>query len=345
MNHYEFLGVSRDATDDEIKTVYKNMAKKYHPDVYRGDSDTANEKMQEINAAYETLSDNAKREEYDYSLWLEERQNPDEILTERYGHYQEYVRPERPRKPFKPASKEARRIMRIVWAVRITVAVVLLYIAAGIIFRFPTTMDMLDRIYGRGTPAKVTEMYFDSIKELNFNRNEQLTIGAAMAEIRSDLQHAYNFEAYGVQFGEIWFGSIARDLRIKVLSTERRNFSSAGVTVRVTNLNMEKLFIQAQENIANDLRNGTGELVLRRAVTDSDISLVGEIYSTYLNNLPKSSLEYTEAEFTLNLYRPGLWWNIIGTDNINQLRNVVLGGFGDNFEDCIINWYEELGIE
>ena len=54
---YEVLGVSRGATDDEIKEAYRNLARKYHPDSYTDNplSDLAKEKMQEINEAYDTI--------------------------------------------------------------------------------------------------------------------------------------------------------------------------------------------------------------------------------------------------------------------------------------------------
>lgn len=51
---YEVLGVSRDASDEEIKKAYRQLAKKYHPDVNPGDK-TAEEKMKEVNAAYDAI--------------------------------------------------------------------------------------------------------------------------------------------------------------------------------------------------------------------------------------------------------------------------------------------------
>lgn len=65
MTHYEILGIRKTATTDEIKTAYKQLVKKYHPDVYPGDKTFAEKKTQEINAAYDVLSDPDKKREYD----------------------------------------------------------------------------------------------------------------------------------------------------------------------------------------------------------------------------------------------------------------------------------------
>ena len=54
---YEILGVSKNATDEEIKNAYRNLARKYHPDNYADNplSDLAGEKMKEINEAYDAI--------------------------------------------------------------------------------------------------------------------------------------------------------------------------------------------------------------------------------------------------------------------------------------------------
>ncbi len=64
-NYYETLGVSKDATSDDIKKAYRTLVKKYHPDLHPGDKAAA-EKFKEINEANEVLSDDKKRKQYDF---------------------------------------------------------------------------------------------------------------------------------------------------------------------------------------------------------------------------------------------------------------------------------------
>lgn len=54
---YQVLGVSPSASDEEVKTAYRNLAKKYHPDNYADSplADLASEKMKEINEAYDSI--------------------------------------------------------------------------------------------------------------------------------------------------------------------------------------------------------------------------------------------------------------------------------------------------
>ncbi len=59
---YKVLGVSRDASDDEIKQAYRRLAKQYHPDRNPGDQEAA-KKMQQVNAAYEQIKNPEKAQQ------------------------------------------------------------------------------------------------------------------------------------------------------------------------------------------------------------------------------------------------------------------------------------------
>ncbi|KJS11300.1 MAG: molecular chaperone DnaJ [Peptococcaceae bacterium BRH_c8a] len=63
-DYYEVLGVSQDATNDEIKKAYRKLARQYHPDANKDDQNAA-EKFKEVSEAYSVLSDSEKRESYD----------------------------------------------------------------------------------------------------------------------------------------------------------------------------------------------------------------------------------------------------------------------------------------
>lgn len=65
-NLYTTLGVAPNATDDEIKKVYRSLAMRFHPD--RNDAPGAEVRFKSITKAYEILSDPARREEYNQSV-------------------------------------------------------------------------------------------------------------------------------------------------------------------------------------------------------------------------------------------------------------------------------------
>jgi molecular chaperone DnaJ len=63
-NPYDIMGVSKSATDDEIKRAYRKLSKQHHPDLNKDNPD-AEKKFKEINAAYQVLGDKQKRQQYD----------------------------------------------------------------------------------------------------------------------------------------------------------------------------------------------------------------------------------------------------------------------------------------
>ena len=80
-DYYKMLGISKDASDGEIKKAYRKLAMKYHPDHTKGDK-ADEEKFKKISEAYAVLSDKKKRSQYDTfgSTGFQQRYSQEDIF-------------------------------------------------------------------------------------------------------------------------------------------------------------------------------------------------------------------------------------------------------------------------
>ena len=88
MNHYQVLGVSKDAKADEIKSAYRKLALQYHPDKNPNNTE-AESKFKEISAAYDILKDPAKKSQYDMSMTNPNHGNTSGYYQHRYSNVPE----------------------------------------------------------------------------------------------------------------------------------------------------------------------------------------------------------------------------------------------------------------
>ena len=89
-NYYEILGVTKNATADEIKKAYRTLAFKYHPDRNPGDT-AAEEKFKQISAAYDVLGDEAKRRQYDMGGYSSDSYSSAGSQSQQYQHQYQYT--------------------------------------------------------------------------------------------------------------------------------------------------------------------------------------------------------------------------------------------------------------
>lgn len=109
-NYYEILGVQNDATSAEIKSAYRKLARKYHPDINK--SSDAIEIFKQLTAAYETLSNPQEREKYNILKGIfirEEQKTSPKKAQEEYKNATKNTTTSRPPKQTPPPKKETKQ--------------------------------------------------------------------------------------------------------------------------------------------------------------------------------------------------------------------------------------------
>ena len=203
-NYYEILEVSKNASKEVIEKAYKVLVKKYHPDLYQEEiqKQNAEQKMKLINEAYDTLSDDEKRNNYDLELEEQERlieqekyekekrQNEENVSDEQIYYEEEPVLTKEELKEQKKQEKRAQReyqeeqeriyrnYMRSLgyrvkerWTwnrfVRTLKTIGIIAIAILIIWIFPPTHKLLVQTYEENPLIKsIVDIFVDIIKGL-----------------------------------------------------------------------------------------------------------------------------------------------------------------------------------
>ena len=90
-DYYSILQISKNATKDEIKSAYKKLALKYHPDKNQQNKEIAEDKFKEISEAYEVLSDESKKRNYDLGNNISvSNQNPFDIYNNIFSNHNNF---------------------------------------------------------------------------------------------------------------------------------------------------------------------------------------------------------------------------------------------------------------
>jgi len=84
-DYYQILGVSRDASGEDIRKAFRQLALRYHPDHNPCNPKEAEEKFKEINEAYEVLNDDLKRRQYDRLLGLASYKHKTVVVENIFG--------------------------------------------------------------------------------------------------------------------------------------------------------------------------------------------------------------------------------------------------------------------
>jgi curved DNA-binding protein len=85
-DYYQALGVSKDASQEEVKKAFRGLASLYHPDHNPQSQKQAEEKFKEINEAYQVLGDEHKRRQYDY-LIASTQYRQEFVIEDSFGAY------------------------------------------------------------------------------------------------------------------------------------------------------------------------------------------------------------------------------------------------------------------
>ena len=182
MTYYEILEVAETASEDVIRMAYKALAKKYHPDVFTGDPQIAEEKMKKINSAYEVLSNAESRARYDQLLHSKRAQNH-ESTTQKSKPNQR-----------KRKSKAIPAILAVLFACAAVALLILVRFGATIDIEEVKDSVVMIEVYGDSGDLLATGSGFCAYKDNWIITNFHVIEGAKSIKVETDSHQKYSAE-------------------------------------------------------------------------------------------------------------------------------------------------------
>lgn len=189
MNYYQILNIKNTATKSEIKNSYKKLVKKYHPDLYDGNKEYAENKIKEINEAYNILSNESSKAEYDLLLTQNEYNNYEST----HEIYETSPQESNPQSAFhkyileKLNKLDTKRQLQIILI--IIFIVMILLIINMLELKYYLTNNLTEN--ATNTTIHSTENFNNSILPENSYKNEIQTLDDLLYELLDS--HAFNF--------------------------------------------------------------------------------------------------------------------------------------------------------
>ena len=220
---YSVLGVSKDASEDEIKRAYRRLAKKYHPDLNPGDPEAAR-KMTEINAAFEQIK-NPGQTNAAYGYGAQQRSDSGSYGGYGSGGYGNYEQPDEENfDPYDPFGWAGQRGGNTTYRRSIFVYIIVGFILLNLVSTFLTRsmrsqqqdqiqsqMEQFEEYYGEsypGYPGSYPPGYAEPAPE---NENPEQQEGSQDHSEKNQAEQASPFSGYWGQQTPPWFGGYSDD--------------------------------------------------------------------------------------------------------------------------------------
>ena len=326
-DYYNILGVNVNSPDEVIKAAYKALAKKYHPDIYQGDKFFAEQKMKEINEAYDILSDKAKRKAYDSSYSqaaAQDRSNFKQSYSEAETQSDEivYSSDEYSKELSKP-NKFIEKAFELIIILGLLVFGSIHLFAMFKGFLFPnrenneenSSISFSKAEYEEDSPEYVVNSLVDAI----FNKKEEEFFNEdCLEELRNilDYQEYPDIFVYLVNDEEFFIDAIYSSIEYNIENVEYIDDETVTVTLNLKTISFYELSQKAKESADKDYEKLT---------TLNKRSNYYTLFHKYVQQYYPDMDKNVEVASVFTLRKESAEWKVIKCNDSESFINVLSG--------------------